>query len=39
MSFIILMDENLQEREKAVLKIFSMMKFFKHDVTYRQFIN
>ena len=38
MSFVILKDENLQGREKAVLKIFSMIKLFKHDVTYLQFI-
>ena len=30
----ILKDEEMQGREKAIFKIFSVMKFFVHNVTY-----
>ena len=33
-SLSILKDENLQWREKAIFTIFSVVKFFEHNITY-----
>ena len=39
MNLSISQDENLQEREKAIFKLFSVMKFFKHNITYYKLVN
>ena len=39
MSLGTLKDENLQGRGKAILIIFSVLKFFEHNITYCKLTN
>ena len=39
MNLSILMDENLQGRKKVIFAVFSMMKFFEHNIIYCELIN
>ena len=39
MNLSISQDQNLQEKEKAIFKLFSVMKFFKHNITYYKLIS
>ena len=39
MNLSISQDQNLQEKEKAIFKLFSVMKFFKHNITHYKLIS
>ena len=39
MNLSISQDQNLQEKEKEIFKLFSVMKFFKHNTTYYKLVN